>query len=30
MNKIQASTFKRRDIVRALPAAALLGLAPPA
>jgi len=28
MKKIQASTFKRRDIVRALPAAALMGLAP--
>ncbi|MDZ4075078.1 MAG: tripartite tricarboxylate transporter substrate binding protein [Hylemonella sp.] len=28
MNKRQASAFKRRDIVRALPAAALLSLAP--
>jgi tripartite-type tricarboxylate transporter receptor subunit TctC len=28
MKKIRASTFKRRDIVRALPAAALLSLAP--
>ena len=28
MNKIQASTFKRREIVRILPAAALMGLAP--
>lgn len=28
MNKIQAPTFKRRDIVRALPAAALMSLAP--
>ena len=28
MHKRQTSTFKRRDIVRALPAAALLGLAP--
>lgn len=30
MNKMQASIFKRRDIVRALPAAALLGMAPSA